>query len=196
MTTKKFATPQPIDAAASPPKAKAKGGRPKKPAPKPKYESDSPFSDAGAEAARKAKAPAVIKPQAIDRPGKKRTPLGTREPKLAIEERPSFHRRWFNDTPGRIRKAKRAGYEMVLDEDGRPTSLPGSSTQKLEIFLMEIPQHLYDEDFALKNAELDAIDNQIKNRGRDVRDEDRIVVSPNSDMRIAKGPGAQRTRTG
>lgn len=40
-------------------------------------------------------------------------PMAMGVEKLAVPEKPGFHRRWFRDNPGRILRAQRAGYQFV-----------------------------------------------------------------------------------
>jgi hypothetical protein len=80
-----------------------------------------------------------------------RKPFGGQEQKLAYPNREGFHRHWFNDEPGRILRARDAGYEQVHDEDGRPVSTVvgiGRGGQALVAFLMELPQELFEQDMA------------------------------------------------
>lgn len=78
-----------------------------------------------------------------------RKPFGTWDQKLAYPSREGFHRHWFNDEPGRIMRARDAGYTQVEDDQGRPVSTVvgiGRGGQPLVAFLMEIPQEWRDED--------------------------------------------------
>lgn len=80
-----------------------------------------------------------------------RQPFGTQEQKLAWPPIPGFHLHWFNDDPGRIDRAKRAGYEMVNDADGKPVQTVVGTARgggSLLAFLMKIPQEWADEDRA------------------------------------------------
>jgi hypothetical protein len=54
-----------------------------------------------------------------------RQPFGVLEQELAYPPRPGFRRYWFNDRPGRIRRALRAGYAHVVDPDHRPCRREG-----------------------------------------------------------------------
>ena len=87
-----------------------------------------------------------------------RKPFGTLEQKMVAPERPGYRRYWFNDDPGRVDRAKGAGYEHVLDAKGAPVSMVvgRSDAQKgLQAFLMEIPIEWYEEDMATQQAERD-----------------------------------------
>ena len=78
-----------------------------------------------------------------------RRPFGSREQKLAYPDRQGYHRHWFNDDPGRIERAKEAGYEQVHDDKGKPVSCVVGTARgggALVAFLMEIPLEWYQED--------------------------------------------------
>ena len=85
-----------------------------------------------------------------------RKPFGTHEQKMAFPERPGYHRHIFNDTPGRIERAKAAGYEHVMDSRGNPTMMvvgKDEAGKALNAYLMEMPQEWYDEDMADRQNE-------------------------------------------
>ncbi len=58
-------------------------------------------------------------------------PLSGGVQKLTVPEKDGYHRRWFRGDPGRIARAKQAGYEHVLkkDVDLNNVDLGGSSTK-------------------------------------------------------------------
>ena len=110
---------------------------------------------------------------------KVRTPLGVPRQKLTVNNAPEGKvLRWVNDVPGRIQSAQAAGYEFV-DQDGQITiGTTGDENQATDsrfsrnvmvdergkpvhAFLMAIDKELYDEDQAVKQAELDRTDNAI-----------------------------------
>ncbi len=108
--------------------------------------------------------PATTRPRETpDR--KKRIPIGVRTPTWNAPEKDGFHYRVFNDKwsghdPARIQKALDAGYEVVegvshktvgTNDDGSP----------IEGILMRIPQEWYDEDQALKQKDVDRVDEAI-----------------------------------
>lgn len=75
--------------------------------------------------------------------------------------------RWFNDVENRVEKAKRAGWEIVTNEDLRigersvdesTHSGTGPISKKVGLgvvaYLMQIPQEYYEEDQASKQAEI------------------------------------------
>src|SRR5215831_667185 len=105
-----------------------------------------------------------------------RKPFGSQEQKLAYPNREGFHRHWFNDEPGRILRAREAGYEQVHDPEGRPVSTVvgiGRGGQALVAFLMEIPQEWFEEDMAAQESVTHGLLEQIgrgehtKPRGQD-----------------------------
>lgn len=106
---------------------------------------------------------------------KKRIPMGGRRLKLAGPERKGYHRHWFNDVGNRVSDALAAGYTFVHDEatlDGtegnelatRKRQAVGTqeSGHPLYAFLMEIPERLYREDQAAKQAEIDETEDAIR----------------------------------
>jgi hypothetical protein len=95
-----------------------------------------------------------------------RKPFGRAQAKLAYPDREGYVRRWFNDTPGRIQRAKDAGYEHVVDPRTKnPVTLVVGVAERgggLSAFLMEIPREFYEEDFAAKQEALDEIDKAVQ----------------------------------
>lgn len=78
-----------------------------------------------------------------------RQPFGTMEQELAYPTRPGYRRYWFNDKPGRIRRAAKAGYAHVIDPDTRENV--SRVTDRVDgrgqsSYLMEIPIKWYQED--------------------------------------------------
>ena len=135
----------------------------------------SPLADRQPEAA----------PQEAPRgPGRARKPFGTVEAKLAWPPIPGYHLRWFNDTTGRIERAKEAGYEHVLGKDGKPVTLTVGVAERGGAqggFLMKIPDQFYDEDFARKQEAVDMIDLTIwRGRIKDEKSDDRLYVPRDS----------------
>lgn len=115
-----------------------------------------------------------------------RIPMGTRQLRLAGEQRPGFYRRWLNDVPGRIERARRAGYEHVKDATGKPISTPAGTGEQgggMRAYLMELPNALREEDLAEKAKVNDEIDAAV-NRGKvDDHPEDKRYV-PDAGIRI------------
>lgn len=97
-----------------------------------------------------------------------RKPFGDAEQQLAYPNRPGYRRYWFNDRPGRIIRARRAGYEHVRDPDtgenvARTTDVvDGRGRQS---YLMEQPIEWYQQDMAKNARRLEATLNDIR-RGR------------------------------
>lgn len=102
-------------------------------------------------------------------PRPNRKPFGSMEQKLAYEDRPNFHRHWFNDVGARITRATEAGYEHVKDKDGKNVSKVVGVAEgggALTAFLMEIPEEWYKSDMSAQQEEIDAREASIK-RGKD-----------------------------
>lgn len=84
-----------------------------------------------------------------------RKPFGNMDQKMAYPDRPGYHRHWFNDVPGRLMRAEDAGYDLVMDPNGKPVSLVvgiGRGGTPLTAYLHEIPQEDYDEDMAAQES--------------------------------------------
>lgn len=111
-----------------------------------------------------------------------RTPFGTRELKLDVEPIPGYVQRWFNDTPGRIERAKRAGYEHVLEREGRDDEPKSRSVGTSEggggirAYLMKIPEEFYNADFAAKMGALDTLDAEVMRGKHNVESGDGTYV--------------------
>lgn len=123
-----------------------------------------------------------------------RNNFGMRQNKLAWPAIPGFHLHWFMDMPGRIDYCKTCGYEHVLNEKGQPVSMTHGVREfggGLTGYLMKIPQEFYEEDFALKQEGVDAIDEAIY-RGRVNEDAGDKRYVPKDSIKI----GVTRGRTG
>ena len=96
---------------------------------------------------------------------KERIPFGVPVARFNAPEDDGFVYRVFNANwrkePGRIERAKMAGYEVV--EHPRSGESVGTNDDGSEIkgVLMRIPKELYDEDQAAKQREIDKVDKQI-----------------------------------
>jgi hypothetical protein len=94
-----------------------------------------------------------------------REPFGNEELALAWPPRPGFRNYWFNDIPGRISRAKRAGYAHVVDPDnGDAKSLVTDRTDNRgrRSYLMEIPVEWYYGDMARQADALERRLNDIR----------------------------------
>lgn len=83
-----------------------------------------------------------------------RQPFGAGEQTLGYPDIPGYRLYWFSDTPGRIQRAKRAGYEHVLEEGTPVTRIVGQGAQGsggVQGFLMMIPMEWYKDDVAAAN---------------------------------------------
>jgi len=95
-----------------------------------------------------------------------RVPFGAEELQLAWPARPGYRNYWFNDTPGRIVRAKKAGYSHVVDPaTGEPASLvtDRTDTRGRRSYLMEIPIEWYYSDMARQADVLERRLNDIRN---------------------------------
>src|SRR5262245_51066143 len=97
---------------------------------------------------------------------KVRVPFGGSEFKMTLEPKLGFHRHWFNDRPGRVDRAKLAGYEHVLNSAGQPVSMivdtqPGIGGGMLA-YAMEIPEELWLEDMKAQQKKIDDNEAVIK----------------------------------
>lgn len=116
-------------------------------------------------------------------PVRERVPFGEAEMTLAVPPQPGYRLYWFNDTPGRIQRAKLAGYEHVIDpETGDPVQQivgKGETGRGQNAYLMRIPLKWYSEDMARQQAELDRRLSDIKQgrKGSDVTVESGYVPS-------------------
>jgi len=92
-------------------------------------------------------------------------PFGVPVKRFNAPEEDGYVYRVFNDNwrkePGRIQRAKMAGYEMVAHE--RSGEAVGTNEDGSEItgVLMRIPKEVYEEDQAAKQREIDKVDSQI-----------------------------------
>lgn len=95
----------------------------------------------------------------------KRIPFGASGRRLpSHKKRPGFHYHIFNDHPGRIEAALRAGYKHVTDEKGRPISTVVGVSQFGDAqtgYLMEIPEEWFRADMAAAQKEVDEVDQVI-----------------------------------
>jgi hypothetical protein len=131
--------------------------------------SDSPPASSEP-AAGSQSAPAPSSGQSADEPNapiaprQQRVPFGTLEQRLKDRARPGYRGYIFNDTPGRIERARLAGYTHILDVEGKPVSQivgTASGGGPLHAYAMEIPEEDFRQDFLAEQAKLDAIDHSI-----------------------------------
>jgi len=96
----------------------------------------------------------------------KRVPFGSPVKRMNCpDDDEKFHYRVFNDNwrkePGRIQRAKNAGYEEVDHEITGMAVGTNDDGSEIKAVLMRIPKEWYDEDQAKKAEKLDEIDKQI-----------------------------------
>jgi hypothetical protein len=94
-----------------------------------------------------------------------RQPFGSEELQLAWPARRGYRNYWFNDVPGRITRAKKAGYSHVIDPDtGDPACIVTDKTDRggRKSYLMEIPMQWYQEDMQRQAEALDRRLNDIR----------------------------------
>lgn len=88
-----------------------------------------------------------------------RKPFGGGELQMSYPRRLGFRRYWFNDTPGRLTRAREAGYEHVSDSvTGKPVMLVvgrQAGGHELRSYLLEIPERWYFEDMGVQQAALE-----------------------------------------
>lgn len=106
-----------------------------------------------------------------------RKPFGVRSQRLENNTIPGFQCYWFNDFPGRIDRAKEAGYEHVLDSNGKPVQKVVGVAEGgggLRAYRMKIPLEFYLADQAAKEAPRAEIDASM----RSARDRDAGYAAP------------------
>lgn len=115
----------------------------------------------------------VTMPPGLPAPLRTRKPFGSQSQKLARPDRPGFKRRWINDTPGRISRAREAGWEHVLTERGENDIAPVGVAETggaLMAYLMETPEAFYNEDQAAEQARVTEME-KAYSRGADKQGE-------------------------
>lgn len=106
----------------------------------------------------------AVDPKAVPRHKRTRKPFGSMDQKLAWDPVPGMHIYWFNDVPGRVERAKDAGYEHVTDADGKPVKRNvgvGVDGNGLSAYLMQIPQEWYEEDMRIEQRKVDELEEGI-----------------------------------
>lgn len=78
-------------------------------------------------------------------------PFGAFDRKLDLPPIEGYKQHWFNDRPGRVEMALRAGWSHVLGADGKPRMLI-VDRGGMKAYAMKIPQQFWDEDQARQNA--------------------------------------------
>lgn len=107
--------------------------------------------------------PNIVRSHVADMP--ERQPFGSEELQMARVPRPDYRLYWFNDTPGRIARAKKAGYAHVINEDTGENECIVSDRAEgrgRKSYLMEIPLAWYHADMAKQAALLATRLNDIR----------------------------------
>jgi len=104
---------------------------------------------------------------------KNRVPVGGSRNILTVANKdPNYEYRWVLDIPGRLDQFKKAGYEVVTDDNevgdktvdrhsklgSAQTMVRGLST----LVLMRIPREWYEEDQQMKQEEIEALEATMK----------------------------------
>lgn len=99
-----------------------------------------------------------------------RVPFGTKQQRLDNTPIPGFQCYWVNDVPGRVDKAKRAGYEHVTDDQGNPVvEIVGVAPAggPLKAYRMKLPVEFYLEDMEAKEAPRAQLDQDMRQSIKD-----------------------------
>ena len=103
-----------------------------------------------------------------------RTPIGSRNILSVKGKDPDFEYRFVNDTGDRIAQFQEAGYELVdaathrVGDSNINKTTPEGSKAQLSVgkgdkaFLMRIPKEYYEEDQRAKQAEVNRLEQSIK----------------------------------
>lgn len=123
-----------------------------------------------------------------------RVPFEDAELKMAWPSRPGYRRYWFNDVPGRIMRAKQAGYTHVIDTDtgGNAEVISDKTVQGgRKSYLMELPMPLYQQDMARNAARVQAGLDQIRSGQAGPGAGDNRYI-PSTGISITHGVGNRR----
>lgn len=82
-------------------------------------------------------------------------PFGTFDQKMKLSPIQGYKLHWFNDKPGRVDMAMRAGWAYIMDNDGKPRTLIVDSGG-LKAYAMKIPEQFWAEDQARQNAKAES----------------------------------------
>ena len=94
-----------------------------------------------------------------------------RQAKLEADERDGYKRRWVIDDVNRLQMFKEAGYTFVHEKgksdssDSRRSRRAGDHDPR-NMYLMEIPTKHYEEDQAIKQRQVDEVDETIRTGGQ------------------------------
>jgi hypothetical protein len=116
---------------------------------------------------------------------RKRIPMSIPKAKLSVPEIPGYHLHWINDYAGRVAQAIQGGYDFVDESEGLVNSfslgtasdLSGNSDlgtrvsvvvgknedgSPLRAYLMKIKEEWFQEDQAVGQERVNAVDQQIR----------------------------------
>jgi hypothetical protein len=113
-----------------------------------------------------------------EKPAKRqRRPVGALNRLDVLKQDPNRVYRLINDDPARLAQFDAAGYRVESVEEHMPGAKKGTKGSSIEnVFhagagqkqvLVSIEKELYDEDQALKQAKIDAVEAQMKNKTAD-----------------------------
>ncbi len=91
------------------------------------------------------------------------SPFGAFDQKLAFPPIEGYKQHWFNDKPGRVDIALRAGWTHVNDNDGKPRVIVVDSGGQ-KAYLLKIPEQFWAEDQARQEAKAQAALSAVKKK--------------------------------
>jgi len=115
-----------------------------------------------------------IEPKKVKR---QRKPIGVQNRMEVINQDPNRVYRLINNDPSRLRQFELAGYKVEEVKDMMPGAKPGTKGTNVDnVFhagsgqqqvLVSIEKEFFDEDQAVKQAKIDAVEAQMKNKTGD-----------------------------
>jgi hypothetical protein len=116
---------------------------------------------------------------------------------MAVPQRVGWARRWVNDTPGRLQKFLKKGWDFVKSpETGENWLLVVnkniSSAGGLRGYVMEIPLQFYAEDQEAKQESLDALDAAIYGGTHNEEPDDKRYVPRSTPIKVETRIGSGR----
>lgn len=134
--------------------------------------------------------------ESSDKPVKRRRreSIGGMKMRLQAEARPGYHRRWFNDSEGRLAEAGRLAYEHVKDNSAKSDGIDSNvrypvgtkaNGQPLYAYLMETPI----EEYAAGQEEREELHSAVDKAIMDGRDATGRVQNAYGEGSIGEGRG-------